>query len=188
MTERKAGVKIKLFRYQRTEFHAWIDAHARWRAGGDADVWGRFAPQAQCGRYTFSSRNQPHRHFAETLVGHCLEQRGYICWTNVRLFRTPERQLRGTQAIQTRLVEDFLRHSLGVVPQVEYERHYVDAGLRLKNIDLVGFDCRKNHWIFAEVKKDRDRLHPEQEGALLFLRALVPLRRADVFVASVQPT
>jgi hypothetical protein len=56
----------------------------------------------------------------------------------------------------------------------------------LKSIDLVGFHFGRNHWVFAEVKKEGDRLHPEQKGALLFLRQLCPMQRADVFLARVR--
>jgi hypothetical protein len=82
-------------------------------------------------------------------------------------------------------VESLIRETIGLVPQLEYEKRYVPDGLRLKNPDLVGFHFGHSHWVFAEVKKDRDPLHTEQRAALLFLRELFPNDLADVFVASV---
>lgn len=133
----------------------------------------------------FSNRNQPRGHFGETFVGRHFERRGHVCWTNVRIFRQPHGHLTGQHAVQTRLVEALLRESAGIVPQKKYEQRY-DAGTRLKRIDLVGYHFGRNHWIFSEVKKDRDAFHPEQQAALVFLRGLFSNQQADVFVASVQ--
>ena len=180
-------MEIREFWYEPYHFELWVNAHKEWWPKcEDASVWGRFAAQAQCGRYSFSARNQQRRHFAETWVGRELEQCGYICWANAKIFRKPGRSLHGQYARQTRFVETLLRESLGVVPQVEYKTQYVSSGRRLKGIDIVGFHCGRDHWVFSEVKKDRDRLHPEQKAALVFLRELFPAARADVFVSSVQ--
>jgi hypothetical protein len=182
-----SGVQSRRFWYSQQEFVAWVSAHdGWWPRQENPSVWGRFAPQAASGRYTFSHVNQPHRHFAETLVGFTLEQRGYVCWTCTKIFRPPERALGGFRGVHTRLVEALLFSSIGVIPQEQYEQEQCTIRRRLKAIDLVGFHCRRNHWVFAEVKKDRDPLHPGQEEALRFLRRLVPRERADVFVASVQ--
>ena len=115
-----------------------------------------------------------------------MEVRGYVCWTNARIFRKPNRPLGSPYSLQTRLLEALLRETLGFVPQVEYEKKYVADGLRLKSIDVAGFHCGRDHWVFAEVKRDSDRPHPEQKGALSFLRHLCAPERADVFLARVR--
>ncbi len=182
-----SALEVREFRYRSYHLQSWIDAHEKWWPKcEDPSVWGCFAAQAKSGRYSFSNRNQARRHFAETWVGRQLERCGYICWTNAKILRKPSRSLHGQYASQTRFVEALLRESLGIVPQVEYEKRYLSSGVRLKNVDIVGFHCGRDHWVFTEVKKDRDRLHPEQRAALLFLRELFPTSRADVFVAAVQ--
>ncbi len=172
--------------YRQREFDAWVSAHARWwPQREDPSVWGRFAAQAASGRYTFSHVNQPHRHFSETLVGAHLERDGYVCWTNARVLRKPGRAIGSYRGHNTRLIDALLRSSLGLVPQELYEREYA-KGLRLKTVDVVGFNCRRNHWVFVEAKKDHDSLHPEQEAGLRFLRRVLPVGGADVYVARVQ--
>ena len=129
-------------------------------------MWGRFATQAASGRYTFSQVNQPNRHFAETLVGSILEGDGYVCWTAARILRTPGRTIGGFRGFNTRLLEALLEGSVGFAPQRLYEREYQSCELRLKTVDVIGYHCRRNHWVFAEVKKDRDPLHAEHEESL----------------------
>ena len=88
--------------------------------------------------------------------------------------------------LNTKLIEALLESSVAFVPQQLYEREYHTKGLRLKTMDVIGYNCKRNHWVFAEAKRDRDPLHPEQEAGLRFMRGLVPTARADVFVAHVQ--
>jgi hypothetical protein len=172
--------------YQQSEFDGWVAAHAQWWPKRlDPSVWGRFASQAACGRYTFSHVNQPHWHFAETLVASGLERDGYVCWTSAKVLRKPQRAVKGFRGVNTRLVDALLESSVGIVPQCVYESEY-GSGLRVKNVDVVGFNCRKNHWVFAEAKRDHDPLHPEQEEGLRFLRRLLPPERAEVYVALVR--
>lgn len=180
-------VETRTFLYRQPEFDAWVSAHRLWwPERKDLSVWGPFSPQAASGRYTFSHVNQPHRHFAETLVGAHLERDGYVCWTSAKVLRKPDRAIGGFRGHNTRLIDALLRSSLGLVPQELYEHEYHSIGLRLKTVDLVGFNCRRNHWVFAEVKKDRDPLHPEQEAGLRFLRRILPAASADVYVALVR--
>lgn len=120
-----------------------------------------------------------------TLVAREYERKGYVCSTLVRLFRKPGRGSHGTYGVQTRLVEALLSESTGVVPQAKYLKRYA-SGLRLKNPDLVGFHFGLNRWVFSEVKREHDRLHPQQTAALLFLREVLPPERAEVFVAEVR--
>jgi hypothetical protein len=179
----------RTFTYRQPQFDAWMDAHEHWwPKRDDPSVWGPFAKQAASGRYTFSQVNQPNRHFAETLVASILEAEGYVCWTSVRILRKPGRAIGGFRGLNTRIVEALLENSVGVVPQKVYEREHQTRGLRLKAIDVIGYHCRRNHWVFAEAKKDRDPLHVEQKEALRFLRRLFPVASADVFVALVRRT
>ncbi len=155
------SVETRIYVYHQIEFDDWITAHTTWwPTCEDPSVWGRFSALAASGRYTFSQVNQPHRHFAETLVASVLEQQGFLCWTCAKVFRDPGRAIRGFRGWNTRFVEGLLRSSLGFLPQEKYEAEYNSTGLRLKNVDVVGFNPRRNHWAFAEAKKDRDRLHP----------------------------
>jgi len=177
----KPNVETRSFPYRQSDFDAWVSAHAKWwPERREPSAWGPFAAQAISGRYTFSHVNQPHNHFAETLVGSMLERDDYVCWTSAKVLRTPGRGIGGFRSfrgLNTRLVDALLASSVGVVPQDVYQTEY-ESGLRLKNVDVVGFNCRKNHWVFAEAKKDHDPLHPEQEEGLLFLRRLLtPCRR-----------
>jgi hypothetical protein len=55
----------------------------------------------------------------------------------------------------------------------------------LKNPDVVGYHFGANRWIFAEVKRARDRMHPQQLAGLQFLRDVLPAGRAEIFVAKV---
>jgi hypothetical protein len=151
----------------------------------DPAVWGRFQRQAASGRYQFSHVNQPRRHFAETLVAADFENRGYICWTAACILRRPNRGFHGYRRKQTDEAELKLISTLGVIPQIEYEKQYFQAGIRLKNMDVVGFHPATSHWIFTEVKKDSDRLHPSQVNGLLFIRRLFNLNQADVFISYV---
>lgn len=183
--DQSSNFETRQFWYRPGDYQSWIKAHASWSQRKDASAWGCFASQAASGRYMFSNRNQPKSHFGETFVGWHFEQRGYVCWTNVRIFRQPRGRLTGQHAVQTRLVEALLQESAGIVPQEKYEQAY-ETGMRLKRIDLVGFHFGRNHWIFSEVKKDHDTLHPEQQAALVFLRGLFSHQQADVFIASVQ--
>ncbi len=182
-------VETRIFLYHRTQFDAWIAAHSRWwPRREDSSVWGTFGAQAASGRCTFSQVNQPHRHFAETLVASVFEQQGYVCWTCAKVFRKPGQVVRGFRGLNTRLVDGLLSSSLGLIPQERYEAEYVANDVRLKNIDTVGFNPRRNHWLFAEAKKDHDPLHPEQEAALRYLQTILPPGSADIFVASVKLT
>lgn len=181
------GVETRMFSYNPVQFIAWRSAHARWwPRRKDPAVWGQFGAKAAGGRCTFSQVNQPDRHFAETLVASIFEQQGYVCWTCAKVFREPGRAVRGFRGLNTRLVEALLSSSLGLVPQERYEAEYM-GGLRLKNVDVVGFHARRNHWLFAEAKKDSDRLLSEQEAALRFLQRILPFGSADAFVALVRP-
>jgi len=179
-------IETRSFPYRQPDFDAWVSAHARWwPERSEPTVWGPFAAQAACGRYTFSRVKQPHRHFSETLVGAALEREGYVCWTEAKVLRKPGRVFGGFRGLNTRLIDALLASSVGVVPQDVYQTEY-ESGLRLKTVDVIGFNCRRNHWVFAEAKKDHDRLHPEQEEGLRFLRRLLAPVDADVFVALVR--
>ncbi len=181
------SVETRIYHYNHIEFDDWIAAHARWwPVCRDSSVWGRFSALAASGRYTFSQVDQPHRHFAETLIASVFEQKGLVCWTAAKVFRQPGRAIGGFRGWNTRFVDSLLRSSLGFLPQEKYEAEYISSGLRLKNVDVVGFNPRRNYWLFAEAKKDRDRLHPEQGAALSFLQRILPAGSADVLVASVQ--
>jgi hypothetical protein len=114
-----------------------------------------------------------------------LEREGYVCWTAARVLRKPGRGIGGFRGLNTRLIDALLERSVGFIPQHRYEQEY-EQGLRLKTVDVIGYDCRRNHWVFAEVKKGRDPLHGEQKAGLCFLRRLLPADRADVFVALVK--
>lgn len=182
-------IQSRTFTYRQRQFDAWVSAHERWwPKRDDPSVWGPFAKQAASGRYTFSQVNQPNRHFAETLVASILEAEGYVCWTSIRILRKPGRAIGGFRGLNTRIVEALLESSVGVVPQQVYEREHQTRGLLLKSMDVIGYHCRRNHWVFAEAKKDRDPLHVEQEEGLRFLRRLFPVASADVFVALVRRT
>ena len=175
------------FPYGQAEYDAWVASHARWwPTCADDTVWGAFESQARGGRCVFSHRNQKKRHFAETLVVRHFERQGYVCWTTIRLFHRPGRRFTGVRDRQTKLVNALMRESLGVVPQAAREAQSDAGGLHLKNIDVVGYHFGSDHWVFTEVKKDRDRLMPAQRAALEFLRRILPKSRADVFVASVK--
>ena len=183
------AVQSHIFTYRQSDFDTWLSAHARWwPKRDDPSVWGQFATQASSGRYTFSQVNQPNRHFAETLVGSILEGDGYVCWTAARILRKPGSAIGGFRGFNTRLIEALLDGSVGFVPQRLYEQAYQSCDLRLKTVDVIGYHCRRNHWVFAEVKKDRDPLHTEQEQGLRFLRSLFPAANAEVFVALVKRT
>jgi hypothetical protein len=180
-------VQERTFTCRQSDFDTWVSAHAQWWPNrDDPSVWGRFATQASSGRYTFSQVNQPNRHFAETLVGSILEADGYVCWTAARILRKPSHAIGGFRGSNTRLIEALLESSVGFAPQRLYEREYKSCDLRLKTVDVIGYHCRRNHWVFAEVKKDHDQLHIEQEQGLRFLRGLFPAASADVFVALVK--
>ena len=180
------GFPIRRFRYPQRAFDRWIAAHGNWWPQREnVTVWGRFALQACCGRHAFARRNQAHRYFGETLVARDYEKKGYVCWTLLRLFRMPGRIAHGTSGLQTSLVEARLRGSTGVVPQTEYLKRY-ETGLRLKNPDVVGYHFGANRWVFAEVKREHDRLHPQQAEALRFLREVLPHDRVEVCVADVR--
>jgi hypothetical protein len=188
-TTSNTTVQERTFTYRQHQFDAWVSAHGRWwLKRDDPSAWGPFAKQAASGRYTFSQVNQPNRHFAETLVASILEAEGYVCWTSVRILRKPGRAIRGFCGLNTRIVEALLESSVGVVPQQVYEREHQARDLRLKTTDVIGYHCRRNHWVFAEAKKDRDPLHEEQKEGLRFLRRLFPVASADVFVAHVKRT
>ena len=182
-------VILRRFTYRQRQFEAWVSAHGLWwPQRNDPSVWGQFSTHAASGRYTFSQVNQPNRHFAETLVGSILEREGYVCWTYARILRKPGRALGGIRGLNTRLIEALMERSVGFVPQQLYEKEYHARGLRLKTMDVIGYHCRRNHWVFAEAKKDRDPLHAEQEEGLRFLRRAFPTAKADVFVALVKRT
>jgi hypothetical protein len=87
--------------------------------------------------------------------------------------------------MQTRLVEALLRESTGVVPQIEYVKQY-EKGLRLKNPDVVGYHFGLNRWMFSEVKREHDPLHPHQAAALRFLCDVLPQGGSEIFVADVR--
>jgi hypothetical protein len=179
-------IEIREFTCRQAERDAWVSAHKLWwPARKDAAVWGKFSNQAASGRFTFSSVNQPSRHFGETLVAWHLERDGYVCWTGARILRKPDRAL-GKRAAQTEWVDCLLRQTTGVIPQVEYKKRYFSPeALRLKSIDVVGFHFGRRQWVFSEVKR-RDRVHSEQSAALRFLRDLFPKTVATVFVAWVR--
>ena len=111
-----------------------------------------------------------------------------MCWTAARILRKPGSAIGGFRGFNTRLIEALLDGSVGFVPQRLYEQAYQSCDLRLKTVDVIGYHCRRNHWVFAEVKKDRDPLHIEQEQGLRFLRSLFPAASAEVFVALVKRT
>ena len=179
------GVAQKVFRYSASDWRAWIDAKPKWLTSGDPSVWGRFQAQASSGRYLFTHRDgQSHYHFGETLVGASLEAEGYKCWTTARIMR--RRSVR-KYVTQTAEVEALLRETVGRVPQEEYVKRRDAEGLHLKTVDLVGFHAGRRHWVFCEVKRQRDRLMPEQINTLAFLRGLYSQRQAEVFVAVVNP-
>jgi hypothetical protein len=177
------GVAQRVFRYSASDWRAWIDAKPKWLETGDPGVWGRFQAQASSGRYLFTHRDgQSHYHFGETLVGASLEAEGYKCWTTARIMR--RRSVR-KYATQTAEVEALLRETVGRVPQEEYVKRRDAEGLHLKTVDLVGYHAGRRRWAFCEVKRQTDRLMPEQIDTLAFLRGLYPQARAEVFVASV---
>jgi hypothetical protein len=186
--ELPSEIEIREFRCRPTDRALWKSAHhSWWPERRDVSVWGRFANQAACGRYTFSSVNQPDRHFAETLVAWHLEREGYVCWTGARIFREPNRRL-GKRAAQTELVDCLLQKTTRTVPQREYEKKYFSKqALRLKSVDIVGFHFGRCHWVFCEVKR-HDSVHPQQAAALRFLQGLFPKAVATVFVAWVRET
>lgn len=170
-------LKCREFLFDVKEREAW-----KTRRGASAR-WGKFAPQAASGRFTFSHVTQPSRHFGETLVSWQLEQQGYVCWTYLKIFRPPGQILKA-RAPYTIAVESLLSETAGVVPQREYERlRQVNPKLHLKSIDVVGFHSERRRWVFCEVKW-KDQLHPAQIEALRFLRRRIP--GADVFVGQIR--
>ena len=179
-----SALPIRRFTYRQDDFDAWVEAFTRWWPyRNDPAVWGRFQEQAASGRYLFSHFRQPRRHFAETLVAAEFEKHGYLCWTAACVLRRPNRGFYGFRRKQTDEVERYLNATLGILPQIAYEKQRLQESIKLKNMDVIGFNPDTNHWIFTEVKKGKDTMHPSQIDGLCFIRRLYKPSQADVFIS-----